>query len=81
MSELTLNLTKVDRTTALRTWMTYHRIRPKQLARDLGVNESFISYLIQGKRRSRKIITKLVERGFPAELLPEPGNGPGRPKA
>lgn len=75
-----LDLSRVDRVTALRTWLAYNGLDQAQLARELGVAPSFLSLLFQGKRRSRRIIADLVERGVPEELLPAPGNGPGRPK-
>lgn len=67
---LELDLTKVGRDTALRTWLTYHKLSNADIARALKVDPSFISLLLKGKRRSDRIRKKLVDLGIPEELLP-----------
>ncbi|MGE4297343.1 MAG: transcriptional regulator [Desulfovibrionaceae bacterium] len=75
-----LDLSLVDRETALKTWLTYHKLGTGQLAAAIGVNPAFITYLIQGKRRSRRVVEAMVRLGVPRSLLPDAGNGPGRPR-
>ncbi len=74
-----LDLSKVDRETALRTWLVYNRIDIKGLATQLGVHSGTIIRVITGERPSRHLIAQLIKLGIPAHLLPEPGPGPGRP--
>lgn len=74
-----LDLTKTERLRAVNAWLTYHGIGKTALAEKLGVDPSFITYVLQGKRRSRKIFKELVGLGIPKELLPPQGVGPGRP--
>ncbi|WP_051261400.1 hypothetical protein [Desulfovibrio inopinatus] len=74
-----LDLSKVDRETALRTWLVYHRIEIKNLATQLNVHSGTIIRVITGERPSRHLITQLISLGIPKHLLPEPGPGPGRP--
>jgi transcriptional regulator with XRE-family HTH domain len=77
--ELVLDLSQVERETALRTWLAYHGIGEKQLATQVGVSPSSITRIIKGERASRDLVERLVGVGIPASLLPEPGPGPGRP--
>jgi len=65
-----LDLSKVSRETALKTWLAYHRIGYRELAAKIGVDPSFISYIVQGKRRSRRVVEALMDLGVPPELLP-----------
>ncbi len=65
-----LDLSKVSRETALKTWLAYHRIGYRELAVKVGVDPSFISYIVQGKRRSKRVREALVNLGVPPELLP-----------
>ena len=65
-----LDLSKVSRETALKTWLAYHRIGYRELAVRIGVDPSFISYIVQGKRRSRRVLDALKALGVPPELLP-----------
>jgi hypothetical protein len=74
-----LDLKKTDRLRAINAWLTYHGIGKTTLAEKLGVDPSFITYVLQGKRKSRKVFGELVSLGIPKELLPPPGTGPGRP--
>ncbi|WP_034641866.1 hypothetical protein [Desulfovibrio inopinatus] len=68
---LQLNLNEVDRETALRTWLTYHKLGNLELARRLDVDPSFVTYIVQGKRISRRVIDKMIDMGIPEELLPD----------
>ncbi len=65
-----LDLSKVSRETALKTWLAYHRIGYRELAAKIGVDPSFISYIVQGKRRSKRVSDALQELGVPPQLLP-----------
>jgi transcriptional regulator with XRE-family HTH domain len=76
---IVLDLDNVDRETALRTWMQYHRIEVKDLADRLKVHPGTITRIINGQRASKGLIDRLIGLGIPRELLPEPGPGPGRP--
>ncbi|MEW5772387.1 MAG: helix-turn-helix transcriptional regulator [Thermodesulfobacteriota bacterium] len=69
-----LDLSKVSRETALKTWLAYHRIGYRELAAKVGVDPSFISYIVQGKRRSRRVLDALRALGVPPELLPRDGD-------
>jgi predicted transcriptional regulator len=71
-----LDLSKVSRETALKTWLAYHRIGYRELAVKTGVDPSFISYIVQGKRRSKRVVDALVAMGVPPELLPGQDDGP-----
>ncbi len=75
-----LDLRKVDRVTALMTWLTYHKIERRTLATRLGVQPSAITRIIRGVRATQWIIEAMAKEGIPMELLPEPGPGPGRPR-
>jgi len=70
---IVLDLTKVNRETALRTWLAYHRIEKKWLAEQLGVHRGTVTRLINGQRSSRDLVERLTALGIPRELLPEPG--------
>lgn len=76
-----LNLSKVDRARALKTWLMYqyHGLEVKYLASRLNVHPGTVSRVINGERTSKTIIEGLVGLGIPRELLPEPGRSPGRP--
>lgn len=65
-----LDLSKVDRATALNAWLMYHTLTKKELAIRLGVSPSAVTRLINGQRRSRRFLRRLVELGVPADLLP-----------
>jgi len=80
MSSVCLDLTKTNRERAIGAWLAYHGISKADLARQVNVDPSFITYFIQGKRKSRRIHDQLLKIGVPHELLPTPGNGPGRPR-
>lgn len=69
-----LDLSKVSRETALKTWLAYHRIGYRELAVKVGVDPSFISYMVQGKRRSKRVREALVNLGVPPDLLPSDGS-------
>lgn len=74
---IVLDLTKVSRETALKTWLAYHRIEKKRLAEQLGVHRGTVTRLINGQRTSRDLIERLAALGIPRELLPDPGPRPG----
>lgn len=76
---LQLDLTKIERKRAIDAWLTYHGLGKAQIAQSLGVDPSFVTYVMQGKRKSRRVFDELVRMGIPEELLPDPGTGPGRP--
>ncbi len=78
---ITLDLTKVSRETALRTWLAYHRIEKKWLAEQLGVHRGTVTKIINGQRSSRDLVDRLVALGIPRELLPEPSAPVDRPAA
>lgn len=79
VKDIRLDLSKVSRETALKTWLAYHRIGYRELAARIGVDPSFISYIVQGKRRSRRVMEELIAMGVPVELLPMDGSWiPGR---
>jgi len=79
MVKFLLDLGQVDRETALRTWLVYHKFDVKTLAVQFGVHRGAISRVITGERPSRSLIELLIKHGVPAALLPELGPGPGRP--
>ena len=70
--KLILDLTKVDRERALATWLTYHGIERKALAKELGITSGALTRIFQGKNRPANRIAKLIELGIPEELLPKP---------
>ncbi len=70
---IVLDLTQVNRETALKTWLAYHRIEKKRLAEQLGVHRGTVTRLINGQRTSRDLIERLAALGIPRELLPDPG--------
>lgn len=78
MSHL-LDLALVDRETALRTWLCYHKISIKDLTITAKVSASTITRIVSGERAPREAIERLVNSGVPRDLLPTPGRGPGRP--
>ncbi|MGE4297345.1 MAG: helix-turn-helix domain-containing protein [Desulfovibrionaceae bacterium] len=67
---IVLDLAAVDRETALKSWLVYHRLGCSDLAASIGVAPSTISRVITGERRSAKTISGLVALGVPRELLP-----------
>ena len=67
-----LDLTKVPRETALKTWLAYHRIEKKRLAEELGVHRGTVTRIINGQRSSRDLVERLAALGIPRELLPDP---------
>lgn len=69
---IVLDLQKVDRATALKTWLAYHGVEAKTLADRLGVHRGTVSRLISGERSSAVLIESLVEMGIPRDLLPVP---------
>jgi hypothetical protein len=75
---IVLDLTKVNRETALRTWLAFHRIEKKWLAEKLGVHRGTVTKIINGQRSSRDLVDRLVALGIPRELLPEPSIVPER---
>lgn len=64
-----LDLSKVDRETALKSWLTYHKITYAELASELDVDPSFISHIIKGDRKSKRIFQEMIKRGVPATLI------------
>lgn len=66
---LCLDLGKVDRKTALRTWLIYHGISEKEIAEKLSVSPSTVTRLLSGERRSPDLIDKLANFGIPPILL------------
>jgi hypothetical protein len=74
-----LDLSNIERERALNCWLAYQGIRRIDLARSIGVDASFITRIVQGKRPSQRLHKALIEYGLPEELLPKPNNGPGRP--
>lgn len=76
---IVLDLNKVPRETALRTWLAYHQIEAKWLAERLGVHRGTVTRIIKGERSSRELIERLVALGIPRGLLPKSRSGLGRP--
>ncbi|EPR42773.1 helix-turn-helix domain protein [Desulfovibrio sp. X2] len=70
-AELLLDLSKVGRKTALRTWLIYHGISEKTIARKLSVSASTVTRLLSGERRSQSMLKALVDMGIPRDLLDE----------
>jgi len=68
---LILDLSKVDRERALATWLVYHGIGRKNLAKQLGITPSALTRIIQGKHRPQRRIQHLIELGIPSDLLPK----------
>jgi predicted transcriptional regulator len=66
-----LDLSRVDRETALKCWLTYHGISFSELATEFNVDPSFISHIVKGERRSSRIARALIEKGVPADLVEE----------
>jgi predicted transcriptional regulator len=67
--QVKLDLKLVDRETALKCWLTYHRISYSDLASEFDVDPSFISHIVKGQRKSRRIIDEMIRKGVPAGLL------------
>lgn len=44
----------------------------KDLAADVGISKNTFSNIIAGRRATPEYIARLIERGIPADLLPEP---------
>lgn len=68
---LLLDLCKVDRRTALRTWLIYHGITEKQIAEKLNVSASTVTRLLAGERRNQEVLNRLSEIGIPPGLISE----------
>ena len=64
-----LDLNLVDRETALKWWLAYHRISYSDLASEFDVDPSFISHIVKGQRKSRRIVDEMIRKGVPAHLL------------
>jgi len=67
---LLLDLSLVDRSTALNAWLVYHNVSKKALAGRLGVGPSAVTRFIAGQRQSQRLRQALQQLGIPAELLP-----------
>lgn len=72
---IVLDLAKVNRETALQTWLAYNRIEKKWLAEQLGVHRGTVTRIINGQRSSRDLVERLAALGIPRELLPKPAAG------
>ncbi len=68
---LVLDLTAVERKTALRAWLTYHEMDLFSIAGRLGVAHSTVTRLLKRDRASIKRVEQLRNLGIPRELLPE----------
>lgn len=69
-ANLVLDLSSVERATALNAWLAYHNLSKRELALRLGVGPSTVSRLISGQRHSPRLLQALARMGVPPELLP-----------
>ncbi|MCF8104338.1 MAG: helix-turn-helix transcriptional regulator [Desulfohalobiaceae bacterium] len=69
---LYINSKKFSRQARLNAWLSLHGIAKNELARKTGFSPSYISFLLNGKRRHPDALQKLIDLGIPEELLPEP---------
>ena len=69
---LVLDLTAVDRKTALKAWLAYHEMDLFFIADRIGVAHSTVTRLFKRDRTSRKRVEQLRSLGIPGELLPTP---------
>lgn len=66
---LVLDLTRISKEKALKTWLVYHGISGKQLAKRLGVSPSTVTRLLKGTQPIGRVREKLLRLGLPKELL------------
>jgi AraC-like DNA-binding protein len=66
---LVLDLTRIPKEKALKTWLVYHGISGKQLAKRLGVSPSTVTRLLNGTQPIGRVREKLLRLGLPKELL------------
>ncbi len=66
---LVLDLTRIPKEKALKTWLVYHGISGKQLAKRLGVSPSTVTRLLNGTQPIGRVREKLLRLGLPRELL------------
>jgi len=69
--KLVLDLTVVERTTALRAWLAYHEMDLFSIAGRLGVAHSTVTRLLKREKASLKRVEQLRNLGIPRELLPQ----------
>jgi IS30 family transposase len=69
---LVLDLTAVDRKTALKAWLAYHEMDLFFIAGRIGVAHSTVTRLLKRDKASYKRVGQLRALGIPGELLPQP---------
>ncbi len=69
---LVLDLTAVERKTALRAWLAYHEMDLFFIADRIGAAHSTVTRLLKRDRASYKRVEQLRALGIPGELLPQP---------
>lgn len=69
---LVLDLTAVDRKTALRAWLAYHEMDLFFIAERIGAAHSTVTRLLKRDKASFKRVEQLRSLGIPGELLPQP---------
>jgi len=62
----------------IKKWLIDQELSQKEIAIDLGVSEALVSLTIAGRKKNRRVIEALRQRGCPAEFL---GSGKGEEAA
>ena len=57
------------RTKEIKIWMLRNNIKAVDVARQTGVDQSFICHWIAGRRRSKRIAEHFMSMGCPAEYI------------
>lgn len=57
------------RTKEIKVWMLRNNIKAVDIARQTGVDQSFISHWIAGRRRSERIAEYFISLGCPSEYI------------
>ncbi len=50
-------------------WKIDSDVRQYHIAKELGVTEIYVSMVINGKRKSQKVIDAFIRRGCPKEIF------------
>ena len=57
------------KTKEIKIWMLRNGLKAVDIARQAGVDESFISHWIRGRRRSQRIAEYFIALGCPPEYI------------
>ncbi len=62
-----------DRQAVLQSWLDENRLTRRSLSRWIGIDPSYLTHILAGKRNcTRTIRVNLESVGFPMELVPKP---------